>query len=173
MTKEEVRTVTLAKARPAPGQIIWDVGAGTGSLSVEAARLVTGGTVFAVEKDPRGIELIQNNLRRFGLDNIVPVAGEAPAVLLDLPAPHRVFIGGSGGRLEEILEQAMHRLRYDGRIVANAVTLETAACLAAPRPGWRCELVQLQVSRAIPAGKAHMWRALNPVCIITLVRDTE
>lgn len=170
MTKEEIRVITLAKARLAPGQIIWDIGAGTGSLSVEAARLAPGGVVYAVEKNPGGLELINENIRRFGTGNVVPVAGEAPAVLNDLPAPHSVFIGGSGGRLEEILNCVTDKVMPDGRIVINAVTLETAARMTAPPEGWRCEMIQLQVSRAVPTGRVHMWRALNPVCVITLER---
>lgn len=168
MTKEEIRMVTLGKIRPAPEQIIWDIGAGTGSLSVEAARLAPGGTVYAVEKEPRGIELIVQNTRRFELDNVVPVTGEAPAALNDLPSPHRVLIGGSGGRLEEILDQVTKRLKPGGLIVINAVTLETVARLIVPPEGWRHEMVQLQVSRAVPVGRVHIWQALNPVWIITL-----
>jgi len=170
MTKEEIRVITLAKARLAPEQVIWDLGAGTGSLSVEAARLAPGGVVYAVEKNPGGLELIKENSRRFGTGNVVPVAGEAPAALYELPAPHRAFIGGSGGRLEEILDCVMNRITPDGRIVINAVTLETAARFAVPPEGWRCEMVQLQAARAVPTGRVHMWQALNPVCVITLER---
>jgi len=170
MTKEEIRVITLAKARPAPDQIFWDIGAGTGSLSIEAARLILNGTVYAIEKNPAGLELIVQNTRRFGLDNVVPVAGEAPSVLRELPSPHRVLIGGSGGRLAEILEYVIKRIMPGGRIVINAVTLETVARLIVPPQGWRCEIVQLQVSRSVPAGQVHMWRGLNPVCIITLER---
>ncbi len=170
MTKEEIRVITLAKARLAPEQVIWDIGAGTGSLSVEAARLAPGGVVYAVEKNPGGLALITENSRRFGTGNIVPVTGEAPDALSELPAPHRVFIGGSGGRLEEILDCVMNKISLDGRIVINAVTLETTARLTAPPEGWRCEMIQLQVSRTVSTGRVHMWRALNPVCVITLER---
>jgi len=170
MTKEEIRVITLAKARLAPEQVIWDIGAGTGSLSVEAARLTPGGVVYAVEKNPAGLELIRENKRRFGTDNLVPVAGEAPAALAELPAPHRVLIGGSGGQLEAILDCVLDRITPDGRIVINAVTLETTSRLAVPPPGWQWEMVQLQTARAVPTGRVHLWRALNPVCVITLER---
>ncbi|MCL2337136.1 MAG: precorrin-6Y C5,15-methyltransferase (decarboxylating) subunit CbiT [Firmicutes bacterium] len=170
MTKEEIRVVTLAKARLAPEQIIWDIGAGTGSLSIEAARLTKDGVVYAVERNPAGLELIRENKRRFAADNLILVAGEAPAALAELPAPHRVFIGGSGGQLEEILNYVTNRITPDGRIVINAVTLETAARFAAPPAGWQCEIVQLQTARAVPTGRVHLWRALNPVCVITLER---
>lgn len=173
MTKEEIRTVTLAKARLTPKMVVWDVGAGTGSLTVETARLVTGGTVYAVEKEPRGIKLIVENARRFALNNVVPVAGEAPAALNDLPAPDRVLVGGSGGFLPGILEQSMQRLKPGGRIVVNAVTLETLVRMTEPQRGWHYEMTQLQVSRAVPAGKVHMWRSLNPVYIVTLDRDVK
>lgn len=174
MTKEEIRALTLAKARLAPGMVVWDVGAGTGSLSVEAALLAPGGTVYAVEREPLGVTLVLDNARRFGLDNVVPVAGEAPAALDNLPAPDRVLVGGSGGRLLEILEHSMHRLKSGGRIVVNSISPETQALLFTGRtPGWQYDMVQLQVSRAEPTGRLHIWRALNPVCVVTLTRCTS
>lgn len=168
MTKEEIRVVTLAKARLAPDQIVWDVGSGTGSLAVEAARLIGNGTVCAVESNPDGVKLITENARRFELNNIRVIAGAAPQALHGLPAPHRVLVGGSGGQLAAIITVVDQVLRPGGRLIINAVTLETLtgtqACL---NPRWRTEVVQVSVSRAEQVGKSHLLRALNPVFIIS------
>jgi precorrin-6Y C5,15-methyltransferase (decarboxylating) CbiT subunit len=173
MTKEEIRVLTLAKARLAPGQILWDIGSGTGSLSVEAALQVPGGTVYAVERNPRGLQVTSDNVKRFGLDNIVLVPGEAPAALQHLPNPHRVLIGGSGGQLPEILPIVWNRLHPKGRLVINAVTVETFTLCAKLLNGWRWEVIQVNIARAVPTGHVHLWRAQNPVYIFTAENDRE
>ncbi|MGB9858414.1 MAG: precorrin-6Y C5,15-methyltransferase (decarboxylating) subunit CbiT, partial [Moorellaceae bacterium] len=111
LTKEEIRILTLSKARLAPGQTVYDVGSGTGSLTVEAARLVAPGIVYAVEKDPEALDLTRANVASFGLENVAIVAGKAPEVLADLPPADRIFIGGSAGGLRAILEHCFQRLR--------------------------------------------------------------
>ncbi|MBF7083290.1 precorrin-6Y C5,15-methyltransferase (decarboxylating) subunit CbiT [Desulfallas sp. Bu1-1] len=168
MTKEEIRILTLAKARLAPGQIVWDIGSGTGSISVEAALLVPGGKVFAVEKNARATQLTIQNAEKFGVNNLITVPGEAPAVLHDLPDPHRVIIGGSGGNLHHILQLAVNRLKPGGRIVANAVTVETFNHCTQFFTGLNWEAILVNISRTVPAGNVRMWRALNPVYIFTL-----
>jgi len=167
MTKEEVRAVTLAKARLAPNQVIWDVGSGTGSLAVEAARLVGGGEVYAVERNPEGVALIRENARRFGLDNIRIEQGTAPQALSALPAPHRVLIGGSGGRLAGILETVQNRLLPGGGLIINAVTVETLSVLSLLPPSWQVEVTQISAARGEKVGSSHLLRALNPVFIIS------
>lgn len=168
MTKEEIRVVTLAKARLASGMTVWDVGSGTGSIAVEAARLVPGGRVFAIERSSEGLELIQKNLLQFGLQNVLTVPGEAPEALKQLPAPDRVIIGGSGGRLVEIISLVEDKLLPGGRVVLNAVTLETVAIALRGLTGpWQTEIVQLSVARGDRTGNSHLMRALNPVYIIT------
>jgi precorrin-6Y C5,15-methyltransferase (decarboxylating) CbiT subunit len=167
MTKEEVRTITMAKARLAPGQIIWDVGSGTGSLAVEAALLVPDGTVFAIERNNRAVELIKVNSSLFGTANITVVQGEAPEALRNLPDPDRVLIGGSGGKLSAIADMIAPRLLPGGRVVINAVTLETLSqALEYFHPPWEMEIIQVSVTRTRAAGKSNLMNGLNPVFII-------
>lgn len=170
MTKEEVRVLTLAKARLEPGQIVYDIGAGTGSLTVEAARLVAPGRVFAVEREPAAMALARTNVIRFGLQNVEFVAGAAPPALAGLPRPDRVLVGGSSGELEAILEMCLHNLKAEGRLVINAVTWETLRCgidFARGR-GLAAEVISVNVARLTAAGRRQLWRSLNPVYIITL-----
>ena len=168
MTKEEVRALLLSKLRVAPGDTLWDVGAGTGSVSVELALLAPEGKVWAVERDPAACALIRENAARFGAGNLFLREGEAPAALEDLPAPDAVFVGGSGGALREILAAALGK-NPRVRAVVSAVTLETVA------RGWeameslpfgRTGAVQLSVSRARKAGESHLMLAQNPVFLL-------
>ena len=108
MTKEEVRALVISKLRIAANHTVWDVGAGTGSVSVEAALAVSRGTVCAIERNADPIDLMRKKREEFGLTNRVVVEGEAPAALVDLPAPDRVFIGGSAGNLDAIIETALN-----------------------------------------------------------------
>lgn len=173
LTKEEVRVLTLAKARLGPGMTVYDIGSGTGSLAVEAARLVAPGQVLAVEVNPEACTLIRENVKRFGLDNVQVVAGRAPAALEGLPPPDRVFIGGSGGHLEEILRACHEALRPGGIIVLNAITVETlsAALAFGYQRGYQVEALAANLARLEPAGRYHIWRALNPVYIVQLVKQ--
>ncbi|HOV80608.1 MAG TPA: precorrin-6Y C5,15-methyltransferase (decarboxylating) subunit CbiT [Bacillota bacterium] len=169
MTKEEIRVITLAKARLAPGQVVWDVGAGTGSLSVEAALQAKGGVVYAIERDSHGVSLIETNSRAFGVENLRILEGDAPGVLRELPDPDRVMIGGSGGKLREIVAESCSRLKPGGRIVINAVTLENAALsvkLLDELLGGS-EAVQICVARAVRAGNGRIMRGANPVTVIS------
>ena len=167
MTKEEVRTITMAKARLAPGQIIWDVGSGTGSLAVEAALLTPGGTVLAIEHNPEAIALIKSNATAFKAVNITVIAGEAPEALLDLPAPDRVLIGGSGGKLEAIADLIENKIRPGGRVVINAITLETlSTAMRLFKPCWQVEVVQVCITRTKAVGNSNLLSSLNPVFVI-------
>src|SRR5205823_4074514 len=104
--------------------VIWDVGAGSGSVSIEAAMLAPEGRVYAVEVDPEGVEICRENLRTFATDNVRVVAGRAPEACVGLEEPDAVFVGGSKGSMEEIIELALDRLKPGGRLVINAITLE-------------------------------------------------
>lgn len=174
MTKEEVRTVTIAKARLMEDSIIYDIGSGTGSIAVEAALLASTGTVHAIERNSVGVELIKKNADLFGVKNIRIVPGVAPDVLKGLPAPDRVIIGGSGGNLESIITWIDGVLKPDGRIIINAIVLETLAtalkCLS--EKGYSSEVTQVLVGRAKEVNDLHMMQAENPVYIIAAERRT-
>ena len=167
MTKEEVRTVALAKARLLLDGVVWDVGAGTGSLSVEAALRCRQGRVFAIERDPQAQALLAANARRFGADNVELVVGEAPEALTELPDPDRVLVGGSGGRLAPILQVVRQRLRPGGRVVLLSVSLQTQglAFRLLEELGFRWEASLVQVARSRCLGGQHLWQGLNPVAI--------
>ena len=169
MTKEEVRALALCKLRVKPHHTVWDVGAGTGSISVEAARMATHGQVLAIERSPAAIELLHANKRAFGLTNLSVVEGEAPRALRGLPVPDRVFVGGSGSNLEAILGVALD-VNPSARLCITAVTLETLTqALLCIRELGLCEsdVVQLSVTKAREAGSHHLMAAQNPVYVIS------
>lgn len=169
MTKQEVRAVALAKMGIAATDVVYDVGAGTGSVAVEAARLASQGTVYAVERNAEACALIGENAERFGVGNVCVVEGSAPDALAGLPAPDCVFIGGSGGGLSRILA-AVAAANPAVRVCVTCVTLETiaeASRLLASDPFVGFEACQMQASRSQTAGAYHLMKAENPVFIIT------
>ncbi|MGI6755925.1 MAG: precorrin-6y C5,15-methyltransferase (decarboxylating) subunit CbiE [Atopobiaceae bacterium] len=169
MTKEEIRELICCKLKIQANHVVWDVGAGTGSVSVEAALAAREGHVFAVEKSLPALNLIYQNVEQFGLTNVEVVDGTAPSVLSVLPAPDRVFIGGSSGELAAIVAAAVAK-NPQVRIVVSAVSLET---ITAVLPAFRAsnlthiECVQLSVARAREAGQYHLMRAENPVYLFS------
>ncbi len=167
MTKEEVRAVSLMRLDIRPGDICYDVGAGTGSVAAAMAYLANESLVYAVERDAGALSLLEENRRRLGAFNIVPVAGAAPDALSQLPAPDKVFIGGSGGKLEAVLRAVLEKNR-SARVVVNAVTLETLqeAMAVMTRFGLCPEAVCVSCARAETVGKYHMMKAQNPVYVI-------
>jgi precorrin-6B C5,15-methyltransferase / cobalt-precorrin-6B C5,C15-methyltransferase len=167
ITKDEVRAVTIHKLRLPQKGIFWDIGAGSGSVSFEAASLCPGLLVFAVEKETEQIRYLRENKIRFNLLNTSIVEGSAPEALRDLPSPERVFIGGSGGRLKEIIDFIAQT--KVGHVVLNATTLETLheAMECLENKGFKTEASEVSISRTKTiAGKRHM-SALNPVFIIS------
>ena len=170
ITKAEVRAVSLYKLGLRRDSIVWDVGAGSGSVGLEAAVIASEGMVYAVERDAECLDMLRLNVEQLGPDNVVVVSGEAPDALGALPAPDCVFVGGSGGRLADILECAASRLREGGRIVVNLAAMErvvqTQACLESL--GFDAELTMISASRgkALPDGTMRL-EAQNPVFIIT------
>ena len=169
MTKQEVRQLVICKLKIRPDDTVWDVGAGTGSVSVEAARAACEGQVLAIERDPEALALIERNKERFGLSNLRIVPGSAPGALVGLPAPDRVFVGGSQGSLEAILQAAL-AANPDALLCMTAVTLETlASVLGCVKNLGLCEvdIFQLSVSRAHEAGSYHLMRAENPVYLVS------
>lgn len=169
MTKEEVRTLSLAKLELSPEAVCYDVGAGTGSLSVEMALRAFEGKVYAVERKPEAVELIRENARKFARDNLEVVEGMAPDVLEGLQAPTHCFVGGSSGNLREILEAVLEK-NPAVRIVINCITLETlqeAMDSVKTLSLKDTEVVQVMVSRARSLGRYHMMMGENPIYIIT------
>jgi len=176
MTKEEVRALTICRARLAPGQVIWDVGAGTGSLTVEAALLSPQGKVFAVEQKEEAVQLIRENCRRFDVTNVSVVLGRAPEALCDLPSPDRVIVGGSGGELPGILAFCAARLNPSGLVVVNAIapaTLTAALAVLGTHPFTELAGIQVQVSRLEQLGKEQFFRAQNAVWILCAQKEVE
>ena len=168
MTKQEVRAAVLAKLAVRPEDILWDVGAGTGSVSVELALAAPRGRVYAVECRPEGCALIKANREKFRTRNLVLVEGLAPAALSDLPAPDAVFIGGSKGSLAAIVDAALDK-NPDARICVSAIALETlsAAVAALTAKGRTMQVSQIAVSRAKAVGGLHLMMAQNPIYLIT------
>lgn len=168
MTKQEVRAAVLAKLAVRPEDILWDVGAGTGSVSVELALAAPRGRVYAVECRPEGCALIEANREKFRTRNLVLVEGLAPAALSDLPAPDAVFIGGSKGSLAAIVDTALDK-NPDARICVSAIALESlsAAVAALTAKGRTVQVSQIAVSRAKAVGGLHLMMAQNPIYLIT------
>ncbi len=169
ITKNEVRAATLHQLQLPSSGVFWDVGAGSGSLSIEAARLNPDLTIYAVEHKEEELKNIKNNIVKFRCYNIVPVFGRAPEALVHLPAPERVFIGGSSGSLPEIVELLDGRLALDGRLVINGVIEKTVQ--AAPellkKHGFKVSSSVLHVTRTEPDGKTIDF---NPITIMTGTR---
>lgn len=168
MTKQEVRAAVLAKLAVRPEDILWDVGAGTGSVSVELALAAPRGRVYAVECRPEGCALIKANREKFRTRNLVLVEGLAPVALSDLPAPDAVFIGGSKGSLAAIVDAALDK-NPDARICVSAIALESlsAAVAALTAKGRTVQVSQIAVSRARAVGGLHLMMAQNPIYLIT------
>lgn len=172
ITKEEVRVVTLAKLKLRHDMCLWDVGAGSGSVSIEADHLLPNGRIFAIERNEQCVDFIKQNLRKFNARNITLIEGDAPECLENLPDPDRVFIGGSGGNLWKILEAVDARLLAEGRIVLNSVTLDTltAATEFFDNAGYQVEVTTVNISRTRPLTDYKMFEAYNPVFIIAAVK---
>lgn len=173
ITKEEIRVVTLAKLKLRHDMILWDLGAGSGSVSIEADHLLPNGRIFAVERNPQCRDFIKTNLKKFNARHVTLVEGEAPGCLETLPDPDRVFIGGSGGNLWEILQAVDARLPAEGRVVLNAVTLDTltAANEFFDNAGYQVEVTAVNISRTRPLTDYKMFEAYNPVYIVTAVKE--
>ena len=169
MTKEEVRAVSISKLRLTRDNIVYDIGAGTGSVSVECALQCRNGKVYAIDKSEEAVELVVKNAGKFNLTNILAVKGEAPGAMQGLPQPDRVFIGGTGGGMDEILEW-INNSSKKVRVVINTVTIESTFRALESLENKRfkdIEIVNVSVSKGRNAGKSHLMQALNPVYIIS------
>ena len=167
MTKEEVREVSICKLHLTERSVVYDIGSGTGSVAVEIAGLPGQVQVYAIERKPEAVELLRKNRAHFHRDNMEIIEASAPEGLEELPAPTHAFIGGSGGRLLEIL-QVLYRKNPHMRIVINAISMETIAELREVLEAFPVEkagILQMQVNRVKQLGSYHMPQAENPVWI--------
>lgn len=175
MTKREVRIVTIADARIAEDAVVYDVGAGTGSLTIEAAQQAVRGRVYAIERKKEAVALIRANAAKFDVaERVTVVAAEAPDGMADLPPCDAALVGGSGSHLAEILDLMDTKLKDGGRIVLNFITIQTLATalawLRAHKLRYDYETVQLQVNRLRHVGPYDMAQAENPIYIVTATR---
>jgi precorrin-6B C5,15-methyltransferase / cobalt-precorrin-6B C5,C15-methyltransferase len=169
ITKTEVRVVSLAKLKLQPGLVLWDLGAGSGSVGIEASLLLPGGRIIAVEKKTERVAQIQSNIRSFGVTNMEVVQAQLPNGLEDLPTPDRIFIGGGGKGLSEIIATSASHLKPGGVMVANTVLLANldGAVAAMRKVGFETEVIQIQIQRSKPMPWSERFEAQSPVWIIT------
>ncbi|OWZ82977.1 precorrin-6y C5,15-methyltransferase (decarboxylating) subunit CbiE [Natranaerobius trueperi] len=176
MTKEEVRAVIISKLRLFSGGILWDIGAGTGGISIHAERTMgEKGKVFAIEQSSRAIEVIKDNVSKLASERVSPIHGKAPDVLSDLPKPDRIVIGGSSGKLIEILIYIDGLANFNGLVVIPTVTLETlmeAINYFKENTRWNYQVQKLQVSRLDNVKHMSLWKGENPITIITAKRES-
>jgi len=169
LTKREIRAVTMAVLAPAPGELLWDVGAGSGSIGIEWMRSHRACRAIAIEPVPERADRIVANAAALGVPRLRVVRGSAPGALAELPTPAAIFVGGGVTR-DGVLDACLAALPAGGRLVANAVTVESEAVLAAGHAKLGGELTRIAVNRAAPVGGFTGWRAMMPVTTWSVVK---
>lgn len=175
MTKQEIRAVSVSKLMPQETDVIYDIGAGTGSCSIELALQAKRGMVYAFERNPEALELIERNKELFGVENLTVVAGEASENLEAMPVPDCVFIGGSGGNLCKMLD-CIYSKNANCRVVVNAITVETLIEVVEyykQREGYALDIVNVFAARAKKLGAYNLMMSQNPVYIMTALKKGE
>ena len=174
ITKEEVRTIQISKARLKPGQIIYDIGCGSGSISVEAAlQIESSGKVLAIDFDENAIELTKKNAEKFQISNIITIFGNAKEKILDLEEADAIFIGGTGGDTKEIVELSQNKLKTGGRIVIGTILIETLSSVLQILEKLQFESVditQVTIAKSRKTTTGTMMLARNPVTIISATK---
>ena len=174
ITKEEVRTIQISKARLKPGQVVYDIGCGSGSISVEAALQVeSSGKVLAIDYDEKAIELTKKNAEKFQISNITTIFGNAKEKILELEQADAIFIGGTGGDTKEIVELSQNKLKSGGRIVIGTILIETLSSVLQILEKLQFEAVditQVTISKSRKTTTGTMMLARNPVTIISASR---
>jgi cobalt-precorrin-6B (C15)-methyltransferase len=174
ITKEEIRVIQLSKARLFPGQTVYDIGCGSGSISIEAALQVeNSGKVIAIDFDDNAIDLTKKNIKKFGISNITVVYGNAKEKILDLGQADAIFIGGTGGDTQEIIQLAQDKLKSGGRIVIGIILIETLYSVLQildKLPFESIDITQVTISKSRKTSTGTMMLARNPVTIISATR---
>lgn len=173
ITKGEIRAISIAKMRLRDDSVVWDIGAGSGSIAIEAGRIARNGKVYSIEKKHERIEQIKENIKNFSMNNIKIIEGEAPGCLKGLLEPDAVFIGGSSGRLKTILEVCSKSMKNKGRIIINAITLDTLKT-ATDSLKWLSmpfEIVSVNIAKSKGISDSIFFEAQNPVYIISGVKN--
>jgi len=174
ITKEEVRVVQISKARLSPGQTVYDVGCGSGSISIEAAlQIKSSGKVYSVDFDPKAVELTKKNLAKFGISNVTVVLGNATEKIFELPPADAIFIGGTGGDTKEILKLCESKLKIGGRIVIGTILVETLFAvldIIEKLKFSEVDVTQITVSKSRKTSTGTMMLARNPVTIISATK---
>ena len=174
ITKEEVRTIQISKARLNPGQTVYDIGCGSGSISIEAAlQLGSTGKVIAIDYDDNAIEITKRNIEKFGVSNVAVISGNAKEKISDLEEADAIFIGGTGGDTQEIVQQCQDKLKSGGRIVIGIILIETLYSVLQILDNLAFESVditQITVSKSRKTSTGTMMLARNPVTIISATK---
>lgn len=172
LTKRDVRAVTLARLAPRPGELLWDVGAGCGSIGIEWMRAHPSCRAIAVESDEGRQAFIEHNRDALGVPGLQLVRGRAPGALAGLPAPDAIFVGGGVTR-ENVLADCWAALKPGGRLVANAVTLQSELALAQWRERYGGDLTRLHIAQAAPLGEFDTWRQALPITLLDTVKPLD
>ena len=174
ITKEEVRTIQLSKARLTPGQTVFDIGCGSGSISIEAAlQIENSGKVFAIDYDSNAIELTKKNIEKFGVSNVSVIFGIAKDKISELGTADAIFIGGTGGDTKEIVELCQDKLKSGGRIVIGIILIETLYSVLHILEKLQfdsVDITQVTISKSRKTTKGTMMLARNPVTIISATK---
>lgn len=173
ITKEEVRVVQISKARLCPGYTVFDIGCGSGSISIEAAIQIESGKVIAIDYDQNAIELTKKNIKKFGLTNISVILGNAKEKISELEQADAIFIGGTGGDTEEIIKICQNKLKSGGRIVIGVILIETLYSVLQVLEKLQfnsVDITQVTISKSRKTSKGTMMLARNPVTVISATK---
>lgn len=175
ITKEEVRTIQIGKARLCPGNIVYDIGCGSGSISVEAAlQIESGGKIYAVDIDPKAVELTRKNLDKFGISNVEIISGDAKQKIPSLPMADAIFIGGTGGDTKDIVNLCYDKLKPGARIVVGIILIETLYSVMETMNKLNfdsIDMTQITISKSKKTSTGTMMLARNPVTVISATKN--